>query len=58
MEIVGGGTGVLNGGTTIQVIDIAANSSAVIFKAATDVYTVEQLTDAGARTTPVAAIDG
>ena len=58
MEIIGGGAGLLNGGTAAQVIDIAADSSAIIYKSATNAYVVQQLTAAGALTAPTPATDG
>lgn len=57
-EIIGGGTGTLNGGTTAQVIDLAANSRAEILKTSDTTYTVEQVVAAGTRTAPAPAADG
>jgi hypothetical protein len=57
-EIIGGGTGLLNGGTAAQVIDIAASSQAQIVKTSATTYTVHQVTAAGAITAPAPAADG
>jgi hypothetical protein len=59
MEIVTeGATDTMNGGTAAQVIDIAASSSAIVFKPTATTYVVEQVTAAGARTAPTPAVDG
>jgi len=58
MEVIGGGSGLLNGGTAAQVIDIAANSQAVVTKTATNAYVVHQVVAAGTLSAPAPAVDG
>jgi hypothetical protein len=58
MELLTEGSETMNGGTSAQVIDIAANASAVVLKTSATTLVVEQVVAAGTRTAPVPAIDG